>query len=268
MTIMDTGVVFSSLFLGIFQGFSEFLPISSSGHLVLLPWLFDFPDPGLAFDVALHAGTLIAVVGYFWRDWLNVFRFRHDMSDYADHPELLLYLVVATLPGVAVGLLFSRQAETIFREPLLVAGTLFVFGALLYGADVFGKKSRNFTSIGLWDTLAIGVAQAVAIVPGVSRSGITISVALARGLDRASAARFSFLLSTPIIFGAMVLHGKDLIAFAGNPVFAVGVLASAVSGYIAIKILLRFIERVSYRVFFWYRAALALGIVILSFTRV
>lgn len=264
---MDTGAVFSSLLLGIFQGLSEFLPISSSGHLVLLPWLFDFPDPGLAFDVALHAGTLLAVVGYFWRDWLNVFRFRRDMPDYVDHPELLSYLVAATVPGVAVGLLFSRQAETVFREPLLVAGTLFVFGALLYGADVFGKKARTFTGITLRDALAIGVAQAVAIVPGVSRSGITISVALARGFDRASAARFSFLLSTPIIFGAMVLHGKELIAFAGNPIFVVGVFSSAVSGYIAIEVLLRFVERVSYRVFFWYRAALAIGIVMLYVTR-
>ncbi len=264
---MDTNI-FSALFLGVIQGLSEFLPISSSGHLVVFPWLFGFSDPGLVFDVALHAGTLLAVVGYFWRDWLNIFHIRRDMPEYGtEQPRLLFFLVLATIPGLLAGVFFEKQAETIFRSPLLIAMTLFVFGALLFAADVFGKKSRPFGSITLRDAMAIGVAQACSIVPGVSRSGITITTALARGIDRASAARFSFLLSTPITFGAVALQMKDFFLVASSPVFFVGVLSSAISGYLAISFLIRFIERTSYRVFFWYRAALALLIVALFFSK-
>lgn len=257
---MDTSVVYA-LLLGIVQGFSEFLPISSSGHLVILPWIFDFPDPGLSFDVALHAGTLIAVLGYFWRDWCNIFHLRDDMPQYRGVPNLLLFLAIATIPGGIAGLLFEKQAETIFRDPLLIATTLFVFGALLLTADRLGKKTRSVEKIALRDALAIGCAQALAIVPGVSRSGITITAALARGIDRASAARFSFLLSTPIICAALLANVRSLIAAGITLPFVVGVLSSAVSGYFAISSLIRFVERASYRVFFWYRTAIALIIV-------
>lgn len=263
---MDTSIT-HSLFLGIVQGLSEFLPVSSSGHLVLLPWIFGFPDPGLAFDVALHAGTLLAVLGYFWRDWLNLFRFRSDMPGYSEQPKLLIFLILATIPGACAGILFERQAETVFRSPLLVAGTLFVFGAILLAADTFGKKVKSIHMITLRDALSIGVAQALAIVPGVSRSGITITMALSRGVDRASAARFSFLLSTPIILAALLSHARDLFVVGMSPVFVVGVISSAVSGYLAISYLIRFVERASYRVFFWYRTALAFFVVLLFFSR-
>jgi undecaprenyl-diphosphatase len=263
---MDTSIT-HSLFLGIVQGLSEFLPLSSSGHLVLLPWIFGFPDPGLGFDVALHAGTLCAVLGYFWRDWLNLFRLRSDMPEYSEQPKLLFFLILATVPGVCAGVFFEHQAETIFRNPLLVAGTLFVFGAMLLAADIFGKKTKSFGMITIWDALSIGCAQALAIVPGVSRSGVTITAALARGVDRASAARFSFLLSTPIIVAALLSHARDLSVVGTSPIFAVGVLSSAISGYLAISYLIRFVERASYRVFFWYRAALAFFVVFLLFSR-
>ena len=257
---MDTSIA-QALLLGVVQGLSEFLPISSSGHLVILPWIFDFSDPGLSFDVALHAGTLIAVLGYFWRDWCNIFHLRDDMPQYRGVPNLLLFLALATIPGGIAGLLFEKQAETIFRSPLLVATTLFVFGALLLAADRKGKKMRSVEKITLRDALAIGCAQALAIVPGVSRSGITITAALARGIDRASAARFSFLLSTPIICAALLANARALLAVGITLPFIVGVASSAVSGYLAIASLIRFVERASYRVFFWYRAAIALIIV-------
>lgn len=257
---MDTGVV-QSLVLGVVQGLSEFLPISSSGHLVIFPWLFGFSDPGLSFDVALHAGTLIAVLGYFWRDWCNIFRLRNDMPEYHGMSNALLFLVMATIPGAIAGAVLEKQAETIFRNPLLIAATLFVFGALLWVVDLRGRKTRSLESITLRDALAIGCAQAFAIVPGVSRSGITITAALARGIDRASAARFSFLLSTPIICAALLANAPALVSAGITVPFVVGVLSSAVSGYIAIFSLIRFVERASYRVFFWYRAAIALLIV-------
>lgn len=261
---MDTDFLYS-LFLGIVQGLSEFLPVSSSGHLVVLPWIFGFPDPGLAFDVALHAGTLLAVLWYFRRDWLNIFRLRNDMPEYFENPKILLLLVIATVPGVLAGALFERQAETIFRHPLLTATTLFFFGALLFFMDIFGRKDRSFGSMTLRDALTVGVLQALAIIPGVSRSGVTITAALALGLDRVSAARFSFLLSTPIIVGAMASHTKDFLLVGFDPIFLVGVLSSAVSGYFAIRYLIRLVERSSYRIFFWYRTMLSLLIVFFFF---
>ena len=264
---MDASIV-QALVLGVVQGLSEFLPISSSGHLVIFPWLFGFSDPGLSFDVALHAGTLVAVLGYFWRDWLNIVRLRRDMPDYHGASNTLLFLVLATIPGALAGALFEKQAETIFRDPLLIATTLFVFGALLLAADTFGRKARSFEEITLWDACAIGCAQALAIVPGVSRSGITITAALARGINRASAARFSFLLSTPIIFAALLANAKALLDVGITPAFVVGVLSSAISGYLAISYLIRFVERASYRAFFWYRTAVAAIILFVIFFHV
>lgn len=259
--------LFQSILLGIVQGMSEFLPISSSGHLILAPWLFGFDDPGLSFDVALHVGTLLAVVAYFWRDWLNIFRIKQDMLEYEDQPNLLFMLILATLPGVLAGFLLEKQAETVFRNPILVATMLFAFGVLLFLADRISTKSRSFRAIGVIDAFVIGLSQALAIVPGVSRSGITITAALFRNIDRESAARFSFLLSTPIIFGAAVLHVKDIFGSISNPIFIAGVAASAVSGYVAIAALLRFVSHASYRLFFWYRAVVAVVIVILFFVR-
>lgn len=257
-----------SLLLGVVQGLSEFLPISSSGHLVVFPWVFGFSDSGLAFDVALHAGTLLAVFSYFWRDWLNLFRFRTDMPEYSGDSRMLLFLIIATIPGVCAGVLLERWAETIFRHPLLVAVTLFIFGLFLFLSDTLGKKTRALGNITLRDAIAIGLAQALSLVPGVSRSGVTITMALSLGFDRVSAARFSFLLSAPIIAGAVVSHMKDLLLVGTSPLFLVGVFSSAVSGYFAISFLIRFVERVSYQVFFWYRTALASMILLLFLFRV
>ena len=264
--------ILQATILGIVQGITEFLPISSSGHLVLVPYFFGWEDPGLTFDVALHFGTLIAVVGYFWRDIVAISKFKIQNSklqiknknekEPKKYPENMLnLLIVATIPGAFAGYYFNDYAETIFRHPLLIATTFSLFGFLLFLADKKSKKYRGSGEINRIDAIIIGLVQAVAIIPGVSRSGITITAGLFRGLDRKSAARFSFLLSVPIIFGATLFQAKDFFQSSIGAVEIVGIIAAAVSGYLAIAGLIKFIEKTSYKIFFWYRLVLALLII-------
>ncbi|MFO7806808.1 MAG: undecaprenyl-diphosphatase UppP [Candidatus Moraniibacteriota bacterium] len=255
-----------SLILGIIQGITEFLPISSSGHLVLTPWIFDWKDHGLAFDVALHFGTLLAVVAFFWRDWINIFAAALTGKKKGDFNRKYLWiLVLATIPGVAAGFFLNDLAESFFRSPLVVAFTLSFFGLALFLADKFFKKKKHFGKINFKDGLMIGLAQAVAIVPGTSRSGITMTVGLMLGLTRKSAAKFSFLMATPIIFGASVYKAGDFINKGISAVDIIGILAAFVSGYLAIAGMLKFIEKVGYHWFFYYRFLLAALIVLLIF---
>ena len=265
--------IFQATILGIVQGLGEFLPISSSAHLIIVPWLFKFPDPGLTFDVALHFGTLIAVVLYFWKDWLEIIALAFGLKQTQDSDRTKNYskntlwlLVVATIPGAIFGFLFEKQAETIFRSPLLIAGTLTLAGLILYWLDRTGEKNRGFGKISYRDALLIGISQAIAVIPGISRSGATISTGLALKLDRLSAARFSFLMSAPIILGATILKFHDLLRNFTVIEFA-AVLSSAIFGLLAIAGLLKFVERVSYKVFFWYRLALSIIIVGVVFLR-
>lgn len=263
--------IFQSIVLGLVQGFGEFLPISSSGHLIIVPWLFGFSDPGLAFDVALHAGTLIAVLVYFWRDIVEIVTLAFLGEKSAKKREVVYkkntiwFLAIATVPGVLAGYFLENQAETIFRNPLLVAGALAIAGWILYVADKYMKHRKNMADISWKDSVVIGLSQAVAIIPGISRSGATITTGLFMGLDRKSAARFSFLMSVPIIFGATVLKLPYLLSGGLNLMVAVGVIVSAISGYLAIKYLIKFVEKTSYKIFFWYRLALALAIVVVYF---
>ena len=265
--------IFQAIVFGIIQGLGEFLPISSSAHLVIFPWLFSFPDPGLAFDVALHFGTLIAVILFFWKDWLKIIALAFGFSDKVkpslviNYPQNTLWLlVIATVPGALVGYLLENQAETIFRAPLLIAGALILAGLALYWLDKVGKKNINFEKISPKSALLIGLSQAVAIIPGISRSGATISTALALGFDRTSAARFSFLMSAPIIFGATILKFSDLTSNFNLTQF-IAILFSALSGLIAIAGLLKFIERTSYKIFFWYRLLFSFLIILFYFWR-
>ena len=259
--------IFQSTILGIIQGMSEFLPISSSGHLVITPWLFGFSDPGLSFDVALHFGTLLAVVAYFWNDWLKIFQnaLGKRKEGNVQNMNLLWVLVVATIPGVLAGLFLENLAETIFRNPLLIAFNLFFWGMILFLTDKYHKSKKDVNGVSFPDGMLIGLSQALAIVPGTSRSGITISMGLARGLDRVSAARFSFLMLTPIVLGASVLKFGDFLANV-NFVTIFGIIFSALSGYLAITVLIKFVEKVSYQVFFWYRFVLAIIILISYFS--
>jgi undecaprenyl-diphosphatase len=273
--------ILQSILLGIVQGAGEFLPISSSAHLILVPWLFNFPDPGLSFDVALHFGTLIAVVLYFWRDWIMIFKLvifpkarlfsppqrRIPQSQALYGSNILYFLILATIPGVLAGYFLESYAETTFRSLILIAITLSVVGLILYLVDKYHIHRKNLEKITWLDSLLIGLSQAIAIIPGVSRSGATITTGLALGLNRESAARFSFLLSTPIIFGAALVKMPHLLKNGLDIYLIIGMLTAAASGYLAIKYLLKLIEKSSYAIFFWYRMALAVIIVLVYFSR-
>ncbi len=256
-----------AIVLGVLQGLSEFLPVSSSAHLALAPWLFGWPEPGLAFDVALHVGTLAAVLLYFRHEWIALTRagWRIVTTRRIDGPDerMVMYLVIGTVPGGIGGVLLQHAAETTFRTPTLIAVALMVLGVLLWLADRFVPERRPLSTLTWKDALAIGVAQVLALVPGVSRSGSTITAARALALDRGGAATFSFLLSMPIIAAAAVFEAPHALAdpHMGLPV-AAGVLASAVSGWLAIRVLLRYVARNSFGVFAVYRLALGAAILV------
>ncbi|MFA5163999.1 MAG: undecaprenyl-diphosphate phosphatase [Candidatus Omnitrophota bacterium] len=237
--------LFQAVVLGLVQGLGEFLPISSSAHLIIFPWFFGWQEHSLSFDVALHAGTLFAVVAYFWKDWLGIIKSR-----------MLWYIAAASVPGALIGKLLESKAEAAFRSPLLIALAMSVFAALFYVIDRFVWKSRSLKSLNLLDAIIIGLSQALAIIPGVSRSGITMASGMGLKFDRESAAKFSFMLSAPIIFGAVLLKFKDIGGMAsegqGIPLLA-GFLVSAVTGFLAIKGLLGFVKKHSFNVFIIYR---------------
>lgn len=258
-----------SIILGLTQGLGEFLPISSSGHLILIPKIFGWKDPGLAFDVALHIGTLFAVLLYFWKDWIKLIKdsvlFKKDRSNFfaAAKSDLLLIIIISTLPGAISGILLEKYAETIFRDPVLIAITLFAGGLILYIAEKYGKKSSSVFN--LKKGITVGIAQAFAIIPGISRSGITISAALALGYDRISAARFSFLLSTPIILGAGIKELPKLMGSGLDAGIIAGALTSGISGYFAIKYMIKYLENKSYDIFVIYRFILAIAVLAVFF---
>ena len=257
--------IFQSIFLGIVQGASEFLPISSSAHLILIPKIFNWQDQGLAFDVALHLGTLFAVLTYFFNDWKRVIA-SSPLFKINKEPKLFnslrsdpfFIIIISTIPGVLSGILLEKNAESVFRNPILIAATLSLGGLILFYADRTGKK--NSSSITLKKGLLIGFAQAFAIIPGISRSGITIAAALILGFDRVSAAKFSFLLSTPIILGAGMKELPVLIERGIDTGFISGIVFASLSGYLAIKYMIRYLATRNYDVFVAYRIILAIFI--------
>lgn len=263
-------LILEAVILGITQGLTEFLPISSSGHLILVQWATGWTGElinNLTFDVALHFGTLAAVLWYFWRDWLHLGKATMNVlrgTAPVHEARLVWYIGLATVPAVVAGLLFEHTVETLFRNPLLVSAALLAGSLVMWLADRSSAKVRRLASLTLGHALFVGLAQALALVPGVSRSGITISAALAAGYRREDAARFSFLLSTPVIAGAGLLKLRH-ITFQGHAAWGciLGTLASAVVGYLAIRFLIRYLERHSLMVFVWYRVALAASVAVL-----
>jgi undecaprenyl-diphosphatase len=253
--------------LGIIQGLSEFLPISSSAHLALAPWLFGWEDPGLAFDVALHFGTLLAVLWYFRMEWLALIKaaFGIVTTGRIETPEKrrVIYLIIATIPGAIGGYLLQSRAESAFRSPQIIAVALIVMGLLLWIVDKMVDQRRILGEMRWVDSLLIGLSQVIALIPGVSRSGSTITTARGLRFDRESAAEFSFLMSMPIIAAAVVLEGPKALHEGGitNELMS-GVAASAISGWLAISILMRYVTRHSYGIFAFYR--IALGILVLG----
>jgi undecaprenyl-diphosphatase len=258
--------VFQAIVLGVIQGLSEFLPISSSAHLALTPWLLGWPAPGLAFDVALHLGTLIALVWFFWQEWMTLarafFSILRTRRVETESERRVMFVIVATIPGGIAGYLLQDYAKTIFRTPALTGVMLIVMGVILWGVDRAARQDRGISAMTWRDAILIGIAQMFAIVPGVSRSGSTITAGRALGMSRESAAVFSFLLSLPIITAAVVFEGRHAIENGITAPLVAGVIASAVSGWLAISVLLKFISRNSYGVFALYR--LIIGALVLA----
>jgi undecaprenyl-diphosphatase len=253
--------VFQAIVLGVLQGLAEFLPISSSAHLTLAPWLFGWPDPGLAFDVALHVGTLAAVLWYFRAEWVRLvgagLRVIVQRGARTAEERRAIFLVIATIPGAVGGLLLSDLAESAFRSPALIAGALIVMGVLLWLVDRMVPATRELDTMRWVDALLIGLAQVCALVPGVSRSGSTITGGRLLRFDRQSAAVFSFLMSMPITAAAALHEVPKAIAAGGfGPPLVAGVLASAVSGWLAIAVLLRYLSRHDFAIFAIYRFVL------------
>ena len=284
--------VLRAIVLGILQGITEFVPISSSGHLIIVPWLLGWDDPALislSFDVALHLGTLAAVLGFFAADWARLIR--AGIRSIAERKvgadpdrRLAWFLVLGSIPGAIVGALAESRIEELFHRPdrpiepaamLVMAGLIALMGALLFLADHLARHLRGMSDLTLKDSLLIGLAQALAIFPGVSRSGATITAGLALGLKREDAAKFSFLLSAPIIAAAGLKSMVDAVqewqagAMTGFDLvlFAAGLASAAVSGYLCIKYLLRFLQRHWTNVFVFYRWGLALLIAVVALVR-
>jgi undecaprenyl-diphosphatase len=267
----------SAAVLGIIQGLTEFLPISSSAHLILVPWLLGWKPEGLVFDVSLHVGTALAILAYFWRDWVELARegiagIREGKALANPQRRLAWFLVVATLPALFVGFPLNQFVEKTLRSPLITVFTLVFFAGFLYLGERRGRQFRSLEQFTWGDSIWIGLSQAVALIPGVSRSGITIGSALFRNVDRSSAARFSFLLATPVIVGAGLLEGWNLFQALRHPaidaveikwsVLAVGVVFAATSGFLCIRYFLRYLRTGSFLPFVCYRIGLAAVVLI------
>lgn len=265
--------ILQAIVLGVVQGLTEFLPVSSTAHLVLFPIFLGWKPNGLAFDVALHIGTLIAVFGYFRRDLAAIFLggLRSlRKPDLAGDPDqrMAWYLVVSCLPAVAAGLFFEDQVATVLRHPLVIGVAMLVFSVMLLLAERVGSRQTDLRSMGWREALMVGFAQALAIIPGASRSGVTMTAGLFGGLQREAAARFSFLLGSPIILGAAILEGRHLLEDPNLSwaVVGAGILASGISGYMCIRFLLGYLRENSTMVFIVYRLVLGAVLVALALT--
>jgi undecaprenyl-diphosphatase len=275
--------------LGVLQGATEFLPVSSSGHLVLVPWLLGWQPPGLAFDAVVHWGTAAAVIVTFWDEWVSLIRTAmtslwgrwfvrtHTAGDWnkddvgAGRPLLAWLIVVGTVPGVLAGFFLEDFFERMFSRPAVAAGFLLVTAGLLATSERLGRRERDIDQIGWLDALVVGVGQALAILPGISRSGATIAAGLARGVKRAPAAHFSFLLATPIILGAGLLKVVELAHIGGlagqGRTLLVGFITAALVGFGCIRFLLRYLQRHRLYAFAVYCTVFGLGCLILALVR-
>ncbi len=264
-----------ALILGVIQGVTEFIPISSSAHLLIVRWVFGWDTGTVAFDAVIHLGTLLALLLFFWREWYQLvvsqFRSKRRANDREDAPMLLWPILFASIPAAAVGFKFQDTIDSVFRDqPLLTGAMLILMGLALYAADRAGRKNRPMGAVKLLDWVFIGLAQALALIPGVSRSGITITAGLAAGLEREAAARFSFLLGAPVILGAGAweLHKvmKIGLTSADAMPMIVGTVASAISGFFCIKFLIGYLKTRTTGIFVVYRVALGLALIAASLT--
>lgn len=275
-------LLWQAIVLAVIQGLTEFLPISSSAHLILVPWLSHgrIPDPGLAFDVALHAGTLLAVLLYFLREWIQLvlcglgFHYPRRASEQMvlQNQRMFWYLVAGTIPGALVGFFFEKRIEETLRSPAPIACAMIGIALVMWYAEYVARMDRHIEQTSLGDSLAIGSAQALALFPGVSRSGITISAGLFRGMTRETAARFSFLLSTPLIAGAAAKELPKLLKAhqAGAmdipmSTLGTGVAVSAIVGYLVIAFFLQYLQTRTLKIFIYYRILFGIVVLLLAF---
>ena len=258
------------LVVALVQGITEFLPVSSSGHLVLIPVFTSWPDQGLAVDVAAHVGSLGAVVVYFWRDMRRLVFAGLAIVTGRDHEArgLVWLLLIATVPAIAAGAALSGIVETVLRDPAIIAWTMTIGAGLLYASDRYGKTGREVSDMTWRDALWIGLAQALALVPGTSRSGITMTMARALGLARTEAARFSMLMSIPVILGAGALQAADLMR-AGDPVLTGDAMVAAALSFVAalatVAVLMRWLKRATFLPLVIYRAGFGMVLLALVF---
>lgn len=264
--------IYQSIVLAVVQGIAEFLPISSTGHLILFPWFLGWKDPGLTFDVALHAGTLLAVLVFFWRMYVDMIKAAAGFGDskkpeVRENRKLFWLLVLGTIPGAIAGALFEKKADSVLRNPVIIGIALIVVALVMWAGEKLTRDSESLTGVSVLDAVIVGIAQAFAVIPGVSRSGSTMSLGLFRSMKRETAARFSFLLSAPIIAGAVILKTYQVHKAGGLPAdmrmpFLAGVIVSALVGFFVIGWLIRFLETRTFKPFVIYR--IALGVIVLA----
>lgn len=260
--------VIQAIILGIVQGLGEFLPISSSAHLVLVPWLLGWKEHTLAFDVALHMGTLVAVTIYFWRDLLGLLKAGLTEGTKTPMGRMAWGIVFGTIPGGIAGLALNDWIEATVRgKVLMIAALLAVMGVLLWLVDKRAPKGRSLEEIRVMDVVWMGVGQAFAVIPGFSRSGTTMMAGRLVGLDRTAAAKVSFLLGWPLIFAAGVMAMREIPAGSMNLAFWLGIAASAVSGYAVIAFLMEYLKKGTFAVFAIYRLVLAALVAVAYFLR-
>lgn len=263
--------IIQALILGIIQGVTELLPISSSAHLNLIPWLLDwtkseaFNEAFTGFDVALHFGTLLAICLFFFKDWIKLIRGGYNQvvkKKKTKEGRMFWFLVIATIPGGAIGFLLDHFAGDMLTQPIIIAIALIVMGIVLYFVDKNAKSKISYEKMGLKETFLIGLSQSLAFIPGVSRSGVTMTTGRLLGVDRESVAKYSFLLSTPIVAGATLYKFKD---FVFNLPFVIGIITSFIVGVFVIRFLLEYLKKGSFKGFAIYRVLLGIFILIMYF---
>ena len=262
--------IIQGIILGIVQGLTELLPISSSAHLFLIPWIFNWDIPE-SFDVALHFGTLLAIGIFFFKDWIELIKGGYNFvakKKKTTEGRMFWYIVIATLPGGIIGFILDKYAENLLTKPMIIAIALIVMGIILYLVDRFAKKQTEYKDMNFRQTFLIGLSQSLAFIPGVSRSGVTMTAGRALGVKREAVAKYSFMLSAPIVLAATVFKLKDFIEYfliadvAGIIAFAMGVIMSFIVGIIVIKFLLEYLKKGSFKGFAIYR--IIIGIVVIA----
>ena len=268
--------IYQALILGVVQGLTELLPISSSAHLAIIPWMFGWtnnPEFNVAFegfDVALHFGTLLAIGIYFFKDWLKLIKGGFDQvvkKKKTTEGRMFWYIVLATIPGGIIGFILDKYAEDFLTKPLIIAIALIVMGIILYLVDKNAKSETDYENMTFKQTFLIGLSQALAFIPGVSRSGITMTTGRAMGVKRESTAKYSFMLSAPIVLAATVFKLGDFIDYfavastTGIIAFVLGVLVSFIVGIIVIKFLLNYLKKGSFKIFAVYRVVVGLLVI-------